>query len=67
MPSIEIYVNEQGEVCVNAKGFQGRGCMDATKPFEDAFGTVTKRSPKPELNSVKTGVTSLGRQHIIKR
>jgi hypothetical protein len=34
---------------VEAKGFNGVGCTDATKVFEQALGSVEDRKKKPEF------------------
>lgn len=46
---ILVKVSATGEVVVDAEGFQGKGCADATKAIEDALGTRTKRCLKPEF------------------
>ncbi|BAZ33754.1 hypothetical protein NIES4074_62680 (plasmid) [Cylindrospermum sp. NIES-4074] len=32
--------NETGEVRVEAEGFEGLSCLEATQPFEEALGVV---------------------------
>lgn len=51
--SIEVVISPLGKVTVEAKGFDGQGCEDATKPIEDALagkGGVS-RELKPEWNN----------------
>lgn len=38
---------ETGETKMEAMGFGGMGCKDATKPFEDALGVAKDREMKP--------------------
>lgn len=65
MPSLVISVNENGEIQIDAKDFKGRGCMEASRPFEDAFGQVESRKMKPELHSTESqGVSQVGRTTI---
>jgi len=49
MKEIEIIVKLDGTSTVEAKGFNGIGCTDATKVFEEALGAVEKRKKKPEF------------------
>lgn len=46
---ILVKVSPTGEITVEAEGFQGKGCIDATKAIEDALGSRVSCSPKPEL------------------
>jgi hypothetical protein len=51
--SIEVVISPLGKCRVEAKGFDGQGCEDATKPIEDALagkGGVS-RELKPEWNN----------------
>lgn len=51
--SIEVVISPLGKVKVEAKGFDGQGCEDATKPIEDALsgkGGMT-RELKPEWHN----------------
>jgi hypothetical protein len=45
---IEITVSPTGEVTVEAHGYQGKGCLEASKEFEQALGKITKRKMKAE-------------------
>jgi Protein of unknown function (DUF2997) len=36
-----------GETSLEAVGFGGLGCRDASRPFEDALGVTGERSTKP--------------------
>jgi len=43
-----IGVNEEtGETAIEAEGFKDDSCFLATKPFEEALGTVSERVEKP--------------------
>lgn len=48
MKTIEIVIDANGEVVVETKGYRGKECKAASKPFEDALGTVTKDDDTPE-------------------
>lgn len=47
--SIQVRVSPAGEVSVEAKGFQGRGCEAATKAIEEALGKKKERRRKPSF------------------
>lgn len=55
--SIEIVFAENGDVKIEAVGFQGKGCEAATKAFEEALGVVTNRKKKPEYHQLATVAT----------
>jgi hypothetical protein len=46
--SIEVTIEEDGAVKIEAKGFQGADCDKATKFLEEALGTVGSKRKKPE-------------------
>lgn len=48
--SILIHFNKTtGEVKIEAQGFEGLSCLEATQPFEEALGIVEgDRTYKPE-------------------
>ena len=46
---ILVRVNPEGEVTVEAEGFNGSGCEAATKAIEEALGNVRERKRKPEF------------------
>ena len=37
-----------GAVEIEAQGFEGLSCLEATQPFEEALGIVQDRTYKPE-------------------
>lgn len=46
--TIEILFTDKGTVTIEAIGFQGKSCEEATAAYEKELGTVTKRRKKPE-------------------
>ena len=44
MEELEITISPEGKVSILVKGVKGRGCIDITKPFEDALGEVENRT-----------------------
>lgn len=46
---IIITVKSDGSTVIEASGYAGRGCLNATKPFEDSLGVITQRKPKPVI------------------
>jgi hypothetical protein len=55
--TIEIVVGTEGDVTVEAKGFKGKSCMDATKQIEKALGVTGKDSKTGEYyEKPKVGV-----------
>lgn len=46
---ILVKISPTGEITVEAVGFQGKGCIDATKAIEEALGSRTSRGLKPEF------------------
>jgi len=51
-----IEINAQGQTTVEAVGFRGVGCKEATRQIEIGLGTVSSRKDKPE-GSTFQGVT----------
>ena len=47
---VVIDVKPDGEVIVDAQGFEGLECEQATKAIEQALGTVDNRQRKPEYH-----------------
>jgi len=50
MKQIIITATPTGEVTVEASGFKGKGCAEATAPFIKALGTATQVTHKPEFH-----------------
>ena len=46
---IEIVVASDGTVKVTAKGYPGGACLKATRPFEEAVGSVVSDLKTPEF------------------
>lgn len=60
---ILVKVSPSGEITVEAEGFTGKRCTDATKAIEDGLGTRISREHKPEfrrLDHTTRSVQSLG-------
>ena len=53
---ILVKVSPAGEITVEAEGFQGKGCTDATQAIEDALGSRTARELKPEYQRQQSGL-----------
>lgn len=51
---IEIEISEKGEVKVEAHGFNGVGCREATRQLEVGLGSVTSRKDKPTGGSTQS-------------
>ena len=49
MKQIIVTIDLDGNATVEAVGFNGKGCKDATKAIEEAVGTVTNVKQKPEF------------------
>ncbi len=63
MKVIEILINPAGQLTLNAAGFQGADCEQATAFLEQALGTLSAKQRKPEFyqrhqrtNQQKVGV-----------
>lgn len=53
-----------GEVKIEAEGFEGLSCLEATQPFEEALGIVSDHTYKPESQQqVRTTNTHQHRLH----
>jgi len=48
MKTIEILINDQGQLTINATGYQGADCEKATAFLEQALGALTQKERKPE-------------------
>ena len=48
MKQVQIVIDANGEVKIEAKGFTGTECLAATKDIEAALGKVEARTAKPE-------------------
>jgi len=48
MKTIDILINDQGQLTINATGYQGADCEQATAFLEQALGSLTQKQRKPE-------------------
>ena len=48
--TIEIIINPQGQVQIDAVGFKGPDCELATRFLEEALGTIGTKTKKPEYH-----------------
>ncbi len=59
--TIEVTIDPEGIVSVEATGFRGNACEKATKEIEEALGLQKNRKKKPEYFALNaTGAT----QHL---
>ncbi len=63
MEQINVDIAPDGSVEIDAVGFSGPDCEQATRFLEEALGEVTERSRKPEYHqrSVRRQSQRLGR------
>ena len=52
--TIEVIVSPTGEIKIDAVGFKGADCEQATKFLEEALGMPTQRQRKPEYHQTRT-------------
>ena len=52
--AIEVIVSPAGEIKIDAVGFKGPDCEQATKFLELALGVVNSRTKKPEYHQTRT-------------
>jgi len=48
--AVQIIIQSNGFVAIDAVGFTGADCEKATQYLEEALGTVDRRNKKPEYN-----------------
>jgi len=48
--TIEVMVSPKGEISINAIGFKGADCEQATAFLEEALGVVGQKTKKPEYH-----------------
>jgi hypothetical protein len=60
MKTIEITIDESGKTTVEAQGFTGSSCTDATKAIEQALGATTHDTKKPEYYQQARSVQQIG-------
>ena len=49
--TIEIFIDTAGEIRMEAMGFQGPDCEQATRFLEEALGQIHSRQRKPEYHA----------------
>ena len=49
MPQLKIDIAPDGNVTIEAQGYIGPACKQATEAIERALGKVTKSTPTPEM------------------
>lgn len=49
MKTVEVIIDQEGKVTVEAVGFKGGACSLATKAIEQALGAVSSDTKKPEF------------------
>jgi hypothetical protein len=54
--TIEIVVATDGQISVEAMGFAGGSCLEATKLLEQALGHEVQRRRKPEFYRTQAAV-----------
>ncbi len=62
MPHVIIDISPDGETTIEARGFQGAQCKDATRAIENALGKTTKDAKKPEYSHANTTTSNKVRQ-----
>jgi hypothetical protein len=50
MKTIDILINPEGRLTINASGFEGADCEKATAFLEQALGELEQRQRKPEYH-----------------
>jgi hypothetical protein len=48
--TIEVIIGTTGEIQIDAVGFKGSDCQQATRFLEEALGVVRKKIKKPEYH-----------------
>lgn len=61
MKTIIVEVSPTGEVKIDAVGFKGNACQQATAAIEKALGTVTAKAFKPEAHTQTQTQAKAGR------
>lgn len=53
---VRVKINKYGDTKIDAEGFQGASCIEATQTIEQALaGTPSKRDLKPEYDEQESG------------
>ena len=59
---IVIEIDEEAKTKITAKNFSGRGCVEATKPFEEALGKVSSDVKTADYNKTASTKNQLGQK-----
>lgn len=60
MKSIEVIVDAEGNVKMEAFGFKGQACEKALKVLQEALGSVKSKTPKPDWYVQEVGKVGVG-------
>jgi len=62
MKIIEIIIGTTGEIQIDAVGFKGADCEQATRFLEEALGVVGQKQKKPEFHqrNIKSNQQKVG-------
>lgn len=52
MKKLIVTATPSGKTTIEAKGFHGQGCTQASAFLERALGTVASRTDKPEMHQI---------------
>jgi len=55
--TVEVIIGPSGEIQIDAVGFKGPDCEQATRFLEEALGVVGKKIKKPEYHQRSTRVS----------
>ena len=47
--TIEVFVSPHGDIRIDALGFQGADCAQATRFLEEVLGAIVQQEKKPEF------------------
>lgn len=64
MGELLIKIKPDGSIEIDAVGYSGNSCLEASKPYEKDLGVTLSREKKPEILSgegVKTDATTRNR------
>ena len=61
-PVVIVTVESDGKISVEAEGYKGTSCLEATRFIEDSLGTATGRKAKADMRQAKTKAAN--RQHL---
>jgi hypothetical protein len=56
--TIEVTIDPEGGITIEATGFRGNACEKATKEIEEALGVKKARKKKPEYLALNTTATT---------